>query len=129
MSRGRGVAARRNQRPVIKPWQEEYALSDTSPSGMVYMLCGSPTKTVAGCPKEPTWPYDKSMAQHCIWPRNYNLSVIVDWEGEDLGGFMKWDMVLETVPAWTVREILIEHAERERQIHLLEQHLEELEVA
>ncbi|AQL40566.1 hypothetical protein BKM16_11620 [Pseudomonas amygdali pv. morsprunorum] len=69
------------------------------------------------------------MARHCIWPRNYNLSVIVDWEGEDLGGFIKWDMVLETVPAWTVRGILLEYAERERQIRLLEQHLQELEAA
>ncbi|RMO23637.1 hypothetical protein PSCFBP2116_02143 [Pseudomonas syringae] len=129
MTRGRGAAANRNQKPVIKPWHEEYALSDTSPCGMVYIVCGSPSTVPAGCPKEPTWPYDKSMARHCIWPRNYNLSVIVDWEGEDLGGFIKWDMVLETVPAWTVRGILLEYAERERQIRLLEQHLQELEAA
>ncbi|GBH11082.1 hypothetical protein KPSA1_04513 [Pseudomonas syringae pv. actinidiae] len=38
-------------------------------------------------------------------------------------------MVLETVPAWTVRGILLEYAERERQIRLLEQHLQELEAA
>ncbi|AZO87298.1 hypothetical protein BOO88_08600 [Stutzerimonas stutzeri] len=64
------------------------------------------------------------MAQHCIWPRNYTMSVIVDWEGEDLGGFMKWDPVLETVPAWTVREILLEHAEEVRLIEALERHIE-----
>ncbi|WP_446433954.1 hypothetical protein [Pseudomonas sp. 1152_12] len=52
------------------------------------------------------------------------MSVVVGWEGEDLGGFMKWDMQLDTVPAWVVREVLLEHAERERQIELLEQHLE-----
>lgn len=124
MSRVRSGMTSRNQRPEIKPWNEEYALSDTSPSGLVYLVCGSPSTAVAGCPKEITWPYDKSMARHCIWPRNYTMSVIVDWEGEDLGGFMRWDPVLETVPAWTVREILLEHAERERQIQLLEQHLE-----
>ncbi len=128
MSRGCGVAARGNQKPVIKPWHEEYGLSDTSPCGMVYMVCGSPSTVPAGCVKEITWP-DQNMKRQCIWPRNFSTSVIVDWEGEDLGGFMKWDMVLETVPAWTVREILIEHAERERQIHLLEQHLGELEAA
>ncbi|WP_224790454.1 hypothetical protein [Pseudomonas fluorescens] len=64
------------------------------------------------------------MAHHCIWPRHYTVSVIVDWEGEDLGGFMKWDSVLESVSAGVVREILLEHAEREQQIELLEQHLE-----
>ncbi|TWS03949.1 hypothetical protein FJD35_30405 [Pseudomonas mandelii] len=70
------------------------------------------------------------MARHCIWPRNYCVSVIVGWEGEDLGGFMKWDMQLETVPAGVVREILLEHYEREQQIQLLEQHLQQqMEVA
>ncbi|MNR54994.1 hypothetical protein D3C85_1752850 [compost metagenome] len=73
------------------------------------------------------------MAQYCIWPRHYVVSTIVEWEGTDLGGFMKWDMQLETVSAGVVREILLEHAERAQQIQLLERHLqqqmEELEVA
>ncbi|KWT06798.1 hypothetical protein AL047_20830 [Pseudomonas syringae pv. broussonetiae] len=70
------------------------------------------------------------MARHCIWPRNYCVSVIVGWEGTDLGGFMKWDMQLETVPAGVVREILLEHYEREQQIQLLEQHVQQhMEVA
>lgn len=123
MSRVRGGIARKNDKPAIQPWHEEYVLSDTSPSGLRYMVNGS-ASVVAGCPIEITWPHDESMAQHCIWPRNYSLPVIVDWEGEDLGGFMKWDMQLETVSAWIVREILLEHAERERQIELLERHLE-----
>lgn len=123
MSRARTKIEARSQQPVIKLWHEEFTLSDSSPSGLRYLVNGS-TSVVAGCPGEPTWPYDKSMAQHRIWPRNYCVSVIVGWEGEDLGGFIKWDMQLETVPAWVVREVLLEHAERERQIQLLEQHLE-----
>lgn len=128
MSRGRGAVANRNQKPVIKPWHEEYALSDTSPCGLVYIVGGSPSTVPAGCVKEITWP-DQSMKRQCIWPRNFSTSVIVDYEGTDLGGFIKWDMVLETVPAWTVRGILLECAERERQIRLLEQHMQELEAA
>ena len=114
----------------MKGWHEEYVLSDTSPCGLRYVVSGLPS-VVAGCPIEITWPHDKSMAQHCIWPRNYHLPVIVDWEGTDLGGFTHWDMQLETVPAGVIREILIEHAERAQQIELLEQHLEQqqLEVA
>ena len=94
------------------------------------MVSGLPS-VVAGCPIEITWPHDKSMAQHCIWPRNYHVPVIVDWEGTDLGGFTHWDMQLETVPAGAIREILIEHTERAQQIELLEKHLEQqqLEVA
>lgn len=116
--------------PRMKGWHEEYVLSDTSPCGLRYMVSGLPS-VVAGCPIEITWPHDKSMAQHCIWPRNYHVPVIVDWEGTDLGGFTHWDMQLETVPAGVIREILIEHAERAQQIELLEQHLEQqqLEVA
>lgn len=130
MSRARNRIEARNKEPVIKPWQDEYILSDTSPSGLRYMVNGLPS-VVAGCPIEITWPPDKSMAQHCIWPRNYHVSVIVGWEGTDLGGFMHWDMQLLTVPAWIVREILMEHTEREQQISLLEQHLQQqyLEVA
>lgn len=123
MSRARTKIEARSQQPVIKPWHEEFTLSDSSPSGLRYLVNGS-TSVVAGCPSEPTWPYDKSMAQRCIWPRHYVVSAIVGWEGEDLGGFMKWDMQLETVSAWVVREVLLEHSERERQIQLLEQHLE-----
>lgn len=122
MSRARTKLEARSKVPVIKPWQDEYVLSDTSPSGLRYVMNGLPS-VVAGCPIEITWPHDKSMAQHCIWPRNYHVSVIVDWEGTDLGGFMHWDMQLETVPSWVVREILMEHAERAQQIELLEQHL------
>ncbi|WP_246881600.1 hypothetical protein [Pseudomonas chlororaphis] len=115
--------------PEIKPWHEEFTLSDSSPSGLRLLVNGSPS-VVAGCPKEVTWPHDKSMAQHCIWPRHYVVSAIVDWEGTDLGGFMAWDMELQTVSAWVVREILLEHAERAQQIQLLEQHLQQhLEVA
>ncbi|MFI8372918.1 hypothetical protein ACIGCH_02280 [Pseudomonas helleri] len=113
----------------MKGWHEEYVLSDTSPCGLRYVVSGLPS-VVAGCPIEITWPHDKSMAQHCIWPRSYHVPVIVDWEGTDLGGFTHWDMQLETVPAGVIREILIEHAERAEQIELLEQHLEQqLEVA
>lgn len=115
--------------PRMKGWHEEYVLSDTSPCGLRYVVSGLPS-VVAGCPIEITWPHDKSMAQHCIWPRSYHVPVIVDWEGTDLGGFTHWDMQLETVPAGVIREILIEHAERAEQIELLEQHLEQqLEVA
>lgn len=122
MSRSRGVRNDRSVRPAIQAWHEEYALSDSSPSGLRYRVLGS-VSVVAGCPRENTWPHDVSMAHHCIWPRNYALSVTVDWEGTDLGGFIKWEPIVETVPAWTVREILLEHAQREQQIQLLEQHL------
>lgn len=129
MSRARNRIDARNREPEIKPWHEEYTLSDTSPSGLRYLVNGIPS-VVAGSPKEPTWPYDKSMAKHCIWPRHYSTSVIVGWEGTDLGGFMAWDMQLETVSAGVVREILLEHYEREQQIQLLEQHLQQqMEVA
>jgi hypothetical protein len=132
MSRARTRIEARNKMPEIKPWHEEFTLSDSSPSGLRLLVSGSPS-VVAGCPKEVTWPHDKSMAQHCIWPRHYVVSAIVEWEGTDLGGFMKWDMQLETVSAWVVREILLEHSEREQQIQLLERHLqqqmEQLEVA
>lgn len=129
MSRARTKVEARSKTPVIKPWQDEYVLSDTSPSGLRYVVCGNPS-VVAGCPTESTWPCT-DVAQRCIWPRNYCVSVIVGWEGTDLGGFMQWDMQLLTVPAWIVREILTEHAECEQQISLLEQHLRQqyLEVA
>lgn len=126
MSRARGAAARplvdRNAKPAIKPWHEEYTLSDTSASGLRYLVNGVPS-VPAGSPNEPTWPYNKSMAHHCIWPRNYRVYVQVDWEGEDIGGGMKWDMVMQHIPAWTLREILQEHAEEVRLIALLERHL------
>lgn len=124
MSRKRGAAASvdRYAKPAIKPWHEEYMLSDTSPSGLRYLVNGAPS-VVAGTPNEPTWPYDKSMAHHCIWPRNYSVYVQVDWEGEDIGGGMKWDMVMQYASAWTVREILLEHAEEVRLIAALERHL------
>ena len=129
MSRARNRIEARNGEPEIKPWHEEYTLSDTSPSGLRYLVNGIPS-VVAGSPKEPTWPHNESMAQHCIWPRHYSLSVVVGYEGADLGGFMAWDMQFETVSPWIVREILLEHAEREQQIRLLEQHLvQHLEVA
>lgn len=129
MSRARTRIEARNTKPEIKPWHEEFTLSDSSPSGLRLLVNGSPS-VVAGCPIEPTWPHDKSMAQYCIWPRHYVVSAIVEWEGTDLGGFMKWDMQLETVSAGVVREILLEHAEREQQIQLLEQHLQQqMEVA
>lgn len=124
MSRARTKIEARNQRPVIKPWHEEFTLSDSSPSGLRHLVSGS-TSVVTGCPKEVTWPHDKSMAQHCIWPRHYVVSAIVDWEGTDLGGFMKWDMQLETVSAGVVRQILLKHAERVQQIQLLEHHLQQ----
>jgi glycerol-3-phosphate dehydrogenase len=129
MSRARTRIEARNKQPEIKPWHEEYTLSDSSPSGLRYLVNGNPS-VVAGCAIELTWPHDKSMAQHCIWPRHYSMSVVVGYEGTDLGGFMAWDMELETVSAWVVREILLEHAERAQQLQLLEQHLEQhLEVA
>ncbi|WP_224795789.1 hypothetical protein, partial [Pseudomonas fluorescens] len=124
MSRARTRIEARNQQPEIKPWDEEFMLSDSSPSGLRLLVNGNPS-VVAGCAIELTWPHDKSMAEHCIWPRHYSTSVIVGWEGTDLGGFTKWDMQLETVSAWVVREILLEHAARAQQIQLLEQHLEQ----
>ncbi|WJN49938.1 hypothetical protein [Pseudomonas asiatica] len=36
---------------------------------------------------------------------------------------MKWDMVMQYASAWTVREILLEHAEEVRLIAALERHL------
>lgn len=115
---------RMKDRPVLKHVWEQYALADDSPSGLRYRSAGGGLSVVAGCPREPTWPYDQSMAQHCIEPRSYGVSVVIDWEGEDLGGFMNWTMVLETVEAGVIRAILQEHAELEREIELLERHLE-----
>lgn len=129
MSRARTKVEARSKAPVIKPWQDEYVLSDTSPSGLRYVVNCLPS-VVAGCPTESTWPCT-DVSQRCIWPRNYCVSVIVGWEGTDLGGFMHWDMQLLTIPAGVVREILMEHADRAQQIEMLEQHLEQqqLEVA
>ena len=118
----------RSKMPEIKPWHEEFTLSDSSPNGVRLLVNGAPS-VAAGCPKEPTWPHNASMAQHCIWPRHFVVSVIVGYEHADLGEGTNWEMQLETVSAWVIREILLEHAEREQQIELLEQHLEQLEVA
>lgn len=116
--------------PSIKPWHEEYTLSDTSWTGLRLLVNGS-LSCVAGCPRERTWP-DTSMRAHCIWPASGATSVIVDWEFREHSsgnGCGSWYPVLEEVSTGTVREILIEHAERARQIHLLEQHLEVQEAA
>lgn len=119
--------------PLIKPWHEEYALSDTSWTGLRLLVNGS-LSCVAGCPRERTWP-DTSMRVQCIWPASASTSVIVDWEYKEFGslatgsGPHSWYPVLEEVSSGTIREILLEHAERERQIQLLEQHLEQVEVA
>lgn len=115
---------RMKERPKLQHVWEQYGLADDSPSGLRYMTAGGGLSVVAGCPREPTWPHDKSMAMHCIQPRSYDVSVIIDWEGEDLGGFMNWTMVLETVEAGVIREIIQEHTELEREIELLERHLE-----
>jgi hypothetical protein len=123
---------RMKARPALRHVWEQYALADDSPSGLRHLSPAGNLSVIAGCPKEPTWPYDKSMAHHCIWPKGYSVSVIIDWEGEDLGGFMNWTMVLETVEAGLVREIIKEHAEEVRLIAALERHLGlavELEVA
>lgn len=109
--------------PTIKPWHEEYVLSDTSWTGL-RLLVGDHVSVVAGCPREKVWP-DTSMKQQCIWPGSASDSVMVDWEYKDGGGFKGWYPVLEEVSTGTIREILIEYAEREQQIQLLERHIQQ----
>jgi hypothetical protein len=121
---------RMKARPALKHVWEQYALADDSPSGLRHVVAGSTTTVVAGCPREPIWPHDKSMAHHCIKPQSYSVSVIIDWEEEDLGGFNNWTMVLETVEAGLIREIIKEHNEEVRLIEALERHIAaHLEVA
>ena len=108
--------------PRMKGWHEEYALSDTCESGLRYVVSGNPS-CQAGCPVEITWPTANKTPAKFVHPAHFRVHVIVGWEETDLGGFSSWDTQLEEVDTYTVREILMEHAERAQQIELLEQHL------
>lgn len=125
--RARGAAARRSAQPEVPCIWDQFRLDDASPSGLTYVIkagwFGDMRGPKAGYPREVDYPPDNPMKGQCTFPPSWTIPVLVGYEGEDLGGFSRWDPVLEPVEAGVVRAILREHAEEIRLIQALERHL------
>ncbi|KTT38580.1 hypothetical protein SB5_16340 [Pseudomonas oryzihabitans] len=113
-----GSTTRSKTEPVPPAIHETFALSDTSPSGVVFRVMGRPSRAMAGCPSHVLWPADPEQPKPVVYPLSFRVPVIVGYVPV-LGLEDGWESVMFSVPCSKIREHLLLLQE----IELLEQHV------
>lgn len=116
---GNGRTSRRSKgAPRVPALQEQFQLSDTSPSGLVYSMGGLKSTATAGCMRAKVWPVDADQRDEVMWPPVYTVAVIAGFV-PILGLDDAWEMVLVEHQCSAIRRYL----QRLEQIRLLEIHM------
>lgn len=116
---GNGRTSRRSKgAPRIPTLEEQFQLSDASPSGLVYRMGGLKSTATAGCMRAKVWPADADQRSQVMWPPVYTVAVVAGFvpiPGLDDA----WEMVLVQHHCSAIRAYL----QRLEQIKLLEIHM------